>query len=82
MRSMEAIKEVKQRMKAESVVVLDEASARGSRHVDYVKALLSSDSANLDARNKDVVLPPKVRRILTCQDAGSPRRRGDLLLLP
>ena len=67
-RSMEAIKEVKQRMKAESVVVLDEASATGSRHVDYVKALLSSDSANLDARNKDVVLPPKVRRILTCQE--------------
>ena len=67
-RSMEAIKEVKQRMKAESIVVLDEASARGNRHVDYVKALLSSDSANLDARNKDVVLPPKVRRILTCQE--------------
>ena len=52
----------------EGGVDLDEASARGNRRIDYVKALLSFDSANLDARNKDLILPPRVRRILTCQE--------------
>ena len=65
-RSMEGLKEITGFMTEGSIVLLDEAKVT-SASKDHVKMLLSSTAGQMEARYKDVILPPNTRRMFTIQ---------------
>ncbi|CAJ1382768.1 unnamed protein product, partial [Effrenium voratum] len=65
-RSMEGLKEITSFITEGSIILLDEAKVSSSSK-DHVKMLLSSDNGQMDARYKDVMLPPNTRRMFTIQ---------------
>ena len=71
-RSFEGVKEASSYLVKGSAIVLDEAKISGTK--DHNKMMMSSESGQMEARYRDLVLPSEVRRIFTVQTL---QRLGD-----